>query len=54
MPPFVYLKVHEGLFGLFDSQRAGIGPHVRKGVEKHDIHIKLKSYKLKLLGKLVV
>ena len=28
--------------------------HVRKGVEKHDIYCKLKSYKLKLLGKLVV
>ena len=29
----IYLKVHEGLFGLFDSSRAGMGPHVREGVE---------------------
>ena len=29
----IYLKVHEGLFGLFDSPRAGMGPHVREGVE---------------------
>ena len=32
--PFVDLKVHEGLyFGLFDSSRAGMGLHVRKGVK---------------------
>ena len=54
MSPFVYLKVHEGLFGLFDSQSAGMGLHVREGVEKHDIYIKLKSNKLKLLEKLVI
>ena len=41
------------MFGLFDSPRAGMEPHVRDGV-KHDIHIKLKSYKLELLGELVV
>ena len=28
--------------------------HVREGVKKYDIHIKPKSYKLKLLGELVV
>ena len=28
--------------------------HVRKGVKKHDIYIKLKSYELELLGELVV
>ena len=42
------------MFDLFDSPRAGMGPHMREGVKKHDIHIKLKSYKLELLGKLVV
>ena len=54
----VYLKIHEGLFGLFDSQHAGagasMGPHVREGVKEYDIHIKFKSYKLELLGELVV
>ena len=39
---------------LNDSPRAGMGPHVREGVEKHDIHIKSKSYKLELLGELVI
>ena len=29
----IYLKVHEGLFGLFDSPRVGMGPHMREGVE---------------------
>ena len=48
--PFVYLKVHEELFGLFDSPCAGMGPHVREGVEKHDIHFKPKFYELELLG----
>ena len=28
--------------------------HVREGVKKHDIHIKPKSYKLDLLGELVI
>ena len=28
--------------------------HVRDGVKKHDIHIKLKSYKLELLEELIV
>ena len=51
--PICLFEVHEGLFGLFDSPRAGMGPHMRKGVEKHNIHIKLKSYKLELLEKLV-
>ena len=32
----------------------GMGPHMREVVKKHDIHIKPKSYKLELLGKLVV
>ena len=27
---------------------------MREGVEKHDIHIKSKSYKLELLGELVI
>ena len=31
--PFVDLKVHGGLFGLFDSPRAGMGLHVREGVK---------------------
>ena len=31
--PFVELKVHGRLFGLFDSPRAGMGPHVREGVK---------------------
>ena len=26
---------------------------VRKGIKKHDIHIKPKSYKLELLGELI-
>ena len=29
----IYLKVHEGLFCLFDSPREGMGPHVREGIE---------------------
>ena len=37
----------------FDSPCAGMGLHVREGME-HDIHIKLKSYKLELLEELVV
>ena len=41
------------MFGLFDSPRAGMGPHVKDGI-KHDIHIKLKSNKLELLGELIV
>ena len=46
----MYLKVHSG---LFDSPHVGMGPHVRDSV-KHDIYIKPKSYKLELLGELVV
>ena len=42
------------LFGLFDSPLASMGLHMREGVKRHDIHIKLKSYKLELLGELVV
>ena len=42
------------MFDLFNSSRAGMGTHMREGVTKHDIHIKLKSYKLELLGELVV
>ena len=32
----------------------GIGLHVREGVKEHNINGGLKSYMLKLLGKLVV
>ena len=44
------------IYGLFDSPRAWVWGrmHVREGVKKHDIHIKLKSYKFELLGELVV
>ena len=28
--------------------------HAREGVKKHNIHIKLKSYKFELLGELVI
>ena len=31
--PICLFENHEGLFGLFDSPRAGMGPHVREGVE---------------------
>ena len=31
-----------------------MGLHVREGVKRHDIHIKSKSYKFKLLKELVV
>ena len=31
-----------------------MGLHVREGVKEHNMHIKPKSYKCKLLGKLVV
>ena len=37
------------LIGLFNSPRAGMKQHVRKGVKRHDIHIKPKSYKLERL-----
>ena len=33
-------------FDLFDFPCAGMRPHVREGVKKHDIHIKPKSYKI--------
>ena len=54
--PFLYLKFHSGLCGLFDSTRAWVWGrmHVRRSVKKHDIHIKPKSYKLELLEELVV
>ena len=42
------------LFGLFDISRAGIELHVRDDLKRHDIHIKHKSKKLKVLGELVV
>ena len=41
------------LFGLFDSSCAGMRLYVRPCV-KHDIYIKLNSYKLELLEELVV
>ena len=41
------------MFGLFDSPRADMRPHMREGV-KYDIHIKFKSYEFELLGELVV
>ena len=41
------------LFGLSHSPCVGMRPHMRKGF-KGIIHIKLKSYKLELLGELVV
>ena len=37
------------MFGIFDSLHTGMGPHMMEDVKKHDIHIKLKSYKLNLL-----
>ena len=42
--------------GLFVSPHAGIGSHMREGDTGMilNIYIKLKSLKLKLLGKLVV
>ena len=54
--PFVYFKVRSGLCRLFNSPRAQVQGrmHMRKGVKKHYIHIKVKSYKLELLGELVV
>ena len=45
------------LLGLFNSPRAGMRPYARKGVKRHDNHIKSKSYKLELLeefGRLTV
>ena len=42
------------MFSLFDSPHVGMGPYMREGVKKHDIYIKLKSYKLELLGELIV
>ena len=53
--PFEYLKVHNGLFLLFDSPCAQVWgrTHVREGVKNRDLHIKPKSYKLELLGELV-
>ena len=51
---YFYESPRKTLFGLFDSPCAGIRPHVREGVKRHDIHNKPKSYKLELLGELVV
>ena len=45
---FVDLKVHEGLYLVY------LTLHMREGVKRHDIHIKSKSYKLELLGELIV
>ena len=42
------------LFGLFDSPPTGMGLHVRGGVKGVIFILKLKSYKLELLGELVV
>ena len=36
------------------SPHTNMRSHVREGVKKHDIHCKPKSYKFKLLGKLVI
>ena len=47
--PFVYLEAHEKLLLIC------LTLHVREDVKKHDIiHIKPKSYKLELLGELIV
>ena len=52
---FVYLKVYSGLHLVcLTFPSADMGPHVREGIKKHDTHIEPKSYKLELLGKLVV
>ena len=32
----------------------GMGLHAREGVKEHDIHIKIKSYKLEILGELAI
>ena len=53
IPICVFENLYWTPFDLFDSPRAGMRHHVREGV-KHDIHIKPKSYKLELLGELVV
>ena len=51
----MYLKVHSGLCGLFDSLRAQVCDHMhmREDVKKRDIHTNSKSYKLELLRELV-
>ena len=58
-PQFACLFPH--LVSLFSnllfygiSLRVGMRLHMREGVKEYDMHIELKSYKLKLLGKLVV
>ena len=52
---FPILKVHEGLRLVRSTlHMQGMGPPVREGDKKHDTHINPKSYKLELLGKLVV
>ena len=52
--PFVDLKVHGELFGLFDSSHAIMGPHMREGVKGMIFTLNPNSYKLELLGELVV
>ena len=42
------------LFGLFDSPRADMGLHVSEGVKDMILNVKLKFYKLELLGGLVI
>ena len=57
IPICVFESPQWTLFSLFDSPCVGMRSlHVREGVMKHDIHIhiKLKSYKLKLLGELII
>ena len=49
---FVYLKVHSE-FCLVCLTHVDMWPYVKESV-KHDIHIKLKSYKIELLEKLVI
>ena len=39
---------------LFVPSRVDMGPHIRYGVKKHEMYIEPKSYKFKLLGKLVI
>ena len=53
-PHLFIWKSMKDSFDLFDSLHESTGLHVREGVKKHDIHIKPKSYKLKLLGELVI
>ena len=54
IPICLFESPKRAVFGLFDSPCASMGLHMREGVKEHDIHIKPKSYKLELLGELVV